>query len=338
MAELENNFTGETDKKDNPALDVAVSEIRDSLSKQNKQVLQTARLIKRHHSVFPGLQKELAEQLGIDKATFNKYLRIASCGMFYMEEFQAMLPAGLSLLYELALIKNVDNALRNGDVRPDMTRVEIQGLRISYDKANLSWIDAPPLQTGLEAAVKASAKQSSKTKDPKIPKGMCALIKIPENLEQQRAISQSFELMRAAGVVILDAYTRDEASMSKAYASWSAKRDRLVTKAVRAKLKKLKKDFKPTPGKTFEGRYGSPEELALDGTIEGARMVCEHLGWVPEFEDILVDIDKIGGPDFVQTMPSFPQKLENDGLDRMEELGLIKKPKKRDFSDFDFDP
>lgn len=334
MTKSNENFPVET--KANPGLETAVREIRTSLSKQNTPVLETASLIKRHASVFPGLQKELAERLNIDKSTFNKYLRVAGCGIFYTAEYKDMLPAGLSLLYELSLVKHLDDAFRNGDVRPDLTRVEIQGLRISYGEPRLPWNESPSIQADLHTAA-ASSKRGRRSKAPKIPSGMCAMIKDPENFEQQEAIFKALDLMRAAGVVVYDGYARDDDGQARATASWAKKRGRLATQEVRNRLKKAKKDFKPSPGRTFESVYGSPDELILDGTVEGARKVSEYIEEGPEFERILADIDdQLGGPGFSPKMPVF-QDETGDPRQVLKDLGLSKQPKERDFSGLNFD-
>ncbi len=337
MTKSSKNLTGETDTNANPGLETAVSEIRASLSRQNNPVLETATVIKRHASVFPGLQKELAEQLNIDKTTFNKYLGIAKRGIFYDAQYKDKLPAGLSLLYELSLVKHLDDAFRNGDVRPDLTRDQIQGLKISYRKPGLPWNESPPIQADQEAAAGASVIRDRRSKAPKIPSGMCAMIKEPETFEQQEAIFKALDLMRAAGVVVYDGYAQDEEGQAKAIASWTKERSRLATQEVRRKLKKAKKDFKPSPGLTFESAYGSPDELILDGTVEGARKVSEYIEEGPEFDRMLADIDdQLGGPEFTPKMPVF-QSQTGDPRQVLKELGLSKEPKERDFSGLNFD-
>jgi hypothetical protein len=284
MTKPKSNFAGETDP-----FKQAVEAIKQSKAKQTGSILETARLVAKADKDFQGQQQELARQTGYHKAELNKLVRIGNCDLLYEEKHREILPAGDSLLYELSGIRRLDLLLDQGRIRPDMSRDDTLAIRDSHHQ----WLDssdsvldmldaeaptgARPYVSPLRAPVKKRSKRG-----PKVPRGMFAVIGMPQNQDALDEVMGLLQKITAAGVFVVDRYSGEQDRDQAYLINHRAKVQKRVDTEIRARIRAMKKDAKRRNQKwAFHA-----DELELAGTPESARAVLEFLGREDEFEAI----------------------------------------------------
>ena len=335
MTKDNENFPGETGT--NPEFDKAVREIKESLLKETPSLLDTCALLANAYKKFPGIQKELAERLSMSRSELNKRIRIGDTDLFYDEAVRPTLPAGSALLSELSRVKHLDDAVRNNAIRPDLTRAEIIVLRQVYGGDGYTpWTKSPPTQAQITSAA-SSVPTSNKRKWTSLPDGICVVVEMPKTREVEVAIRSAIDAMREAGAVVYDQWTIDDQKRSTSWNQEEGEVIKRVEQAVRAKIRDKKKEYRKNKKsmKKFGEDFGT-DELEFDGTLERARSVLEQIDDT-DFDDLVQDIrGRVPEKSFVSKVPVFeadPKAIE-DAKEMLKSLD--KKPKKRDFSNIDF--
>lgn len=283
MTDLKNDFTRETTPF--TSVDEAVDVILEAWAKHNDNVLETAKRAAKANREFAGQQKELARRCGFSKSMFNKLVKIGNCKSLYYEKYGSILPIGLTPLWELSSIPNVDVILESEKITRKTTRDEIKALRkaqvadIQKRGDLLNILDGGPQQ---HLAGQAGKPVTKRRRTLKLPSKVFAVLDTPKDGQTMAAVLNLLDQIRAAGVEVIDRYTRERGQLEDDITKQTNAIPKYIDKEIRARIRAMKKDFARNNKKWMF----YDDELELNGTEIRAREVLEILGRGDEYDSI----------------------------------------------------